>query len=119
MKILMIEDDSTIAFAVKTYLNKHNIETIIYNNLSQTENLNFNDFDLILLDANLPDGSGFNFLNWLREFSNLPVIMLTVKDEDEYVIKGLSQGADDYITKPFSLPVLKARIDNIFSRNKV
>lgn len=41
--------------------------------------------------------------------------MLTVKDEDEYVIKGLSQGADDYITKPFSLPVLKARIDNVFS----
>ncbi|MFR4764140.1 MAG: response regulator transcription factor [Anaerococcus obesiensis] len=116
MKILMIEDDSTIAFAVKTYLNKENIETIIYNNLSQTENLNFNDFNLILLDANLPDGSGFNFLKWLREFSDLPVIMLTVKNEDEYVIKGLSQGADDYITKPFSLPVLKARIDNVFSR---
>lgn len=116
MKILMIEDDGTIAFAVKTYLNKHNIETIIYNNLSQTENINFNDFDLILLDANLPDGSGFNFLKWLRDFSDLPVIMLTVKDEDEYVIRGLSQGADDYITKPFSLPVLKARIDNVFSR---
>lgn len=112
----MIEDDGTIAFAVKTYLNKHNIETIIYNNLSQTENINFNDFDLILLDANLPDGSGFNFLKWLRDFSDLPVIMLTVKDEDEYVIRGLSQGADDYITKPFSLPVLKARIDNVFSR---
>lgn len=77
----MIEDDSTISFAVKTYLNKHNIETIIYNNLSQTENLNFNDFDLILLDANLPDGSGFNFLKWLREFSDLPVIMLTVKEK--------------------------------------
>ena len=44
-KILIIEDDSTIAFAVKTYLNKHNIETIIYNNLSLTENLNFNDFN--------------------------------------------------------------------------
>ncbi len=116
LKILMIEDDSTISFAVKTYLNKQNIETIIYNHLSQTENINFNDFDLILLDANLPDGSGFNFLKWLREFSDLPVIMLTVKDEDEYVIKGLSQGADDYITKPFSLPVLKARIDNVFSR---
>ncbi len=112
----MIEDDSTIAFAVNTYLNKQNIETVIYNKLSLTENLNFNDFNLILLDANLPDGSGFDFLKWLREFSDLPVIMLTVKDEDEYVIKGLSQGADDYITKPFSLPVLKARIDNVFSR---
>ena len=116
LKILMIEDDSTIAFAVKTYLNKQNIETVIYNKLSLTENLNFNDFDLILLDVNLPDGSGFDFLKWLRGFSDLPVIMLTVKNEDEYVIKGLSQGADDYITKPFSLPVLKARIDNVFSR---
>ena len=112
----MIEDDSTIAFAVKTYLNKQNIETVIYKSISQTENTNFNNFDLILLDVNLPDGSGFDFLKWLREFSDLPVIMLTVKDEDEYVIKGLSQGADDYITKPFSLPVLKARIDNVFSR---
>ena len=118
LKILMIEDDSTIAFAVKTYLNKQNIETIIYNKLSLTENLNFNDFDLVLLDANLPDGSGFDFLKWLREFSDLPVIMLTVKDEDEYVVKGLSQGADDYITKPFSLPVLKARIDNVFRKKK-
>ena len=103
----MIEDDSTIAFAVKTYLNKHNIETIIYNNLSQTENLNFNDFDLILLDANLPDGSGFNFLKWLRGFSDLPVIMITVKDEDEYVIKGLSQGADGLYYKTFFSPCFK------------
>lgn len=116
LEILMVEDDSTIAFAVKTYLNKYNIETIVCNALSQAYDVNFNDFDLIILDANLPDGSGFDFLKWLREFSDLPVIMLTVKNEDEYVIKGLSQGADDYITKPFSLPVLKARIDNVFSR---
>lgn len=112
----MIEDDSTIAFAVKTYLKKFNIETIIYNNLSILEDINFNEFDLILLDANLPDGSGFDFLEWLRGFSDIPVIMLTVKNEDQYIIKGLSQGADDYITKPFSLAVLKARIDNVFSR---
>ncbi len=116
MNILMIEDDSTIAFAVKTYLKKFNIETIIYNNLSILEDINFNEFDLILLDANLPDGSGFDFLEWLRGFSDIPVIMLTVKNEDQYIIKGLSQGADDYITKPFSLAVLKARIDNVFSR---
>ena len=116
LEILMIEDDSTIAFAVKTYLNKHNNETIVCNALSQAYDINFNNFDLIILDANFPDGSGFDFLKWLREFSDLPVIMLTVKDEDEYLIKGLSQGADDYITKPFSLPVLKARIDNVFSR---
>ena len=112
----MLEDDSTISFAVETYLKKYYIRTIIYNNLSLIENINFNDFDLVLLDVNLSDGSGFDFLEWLRGFSDIPVIMLTVKDEDEYVIKGLSEGADDYIIKPFSLAVLKARIDNVFSR---
>ncbi|MGF0095749.1 response regulator transcription factor [Peptoniphilus sp. SGI.035] len=116
MKILMIEDDNTIAFAVETYLKKYDIETIVYDKLSSLENINFSDFDLILLDANLPDGSGFDFLKWLREFSDIPTIMLTVKNEDQYVVKGLSQGADDYITKPFSLPILKARIDNVFRR---
>lgn len=55
-------------------------------------------------------------MKWLREFSDIPVIILTVKDEDKYVVKGLAEGGDDYITKPFSLPVLKARIDNVFSR---
>lgn len=116
VKIAMIEDDGTIAFAVRTYLNKYDIDTKAYNDLASSENIKFDDFDLILLDANLPDGSGFDFLKWLREFSDIPVIMLTVKDEDKYVVKGLSEGADDYITKPFSLPVLKARIDNVFSR---
>lgn len=116
MKILTIEDDSTIAFVIKTYLKKENIESVTYNNLSQVENINYNDLDLILLDINLPDGSGFQFLKWLREFSDIPVIILTVKDEDKYVVKGLAEGGDDYITKPFSLPVLKARIDNVFSR---
>ena len=116
VKIAMIEDDGTIAFAVRTYLNKYDIDIKAYNDLASSENIKFDDFDLILLDANLPDGSGFDFLKWLREFSDIPVIMLTVKDEDKYVVKGLSEGADDYITKPFSLPVLKARIDNVFSR---
>lgn len=116
MKILIIEDDSTIAFVIKTYLKKENIESVTYNNLSQVENINYNDLDLILLDINLPDGSGFQFLKWLREFSDIPVIILTVKDEDKYVVKGLAEGGDDYITKPFSLPVLKARIYNVFSR---
>lgn len=116
VKIAMIEDDGTIAFAVRTYLKKYDIDTKAYNDLASSENIKFDDFDLILLDANLPDGSGFDFLKWLREFSDIPVIMLTVKDEDKYVVKGLSEGADDYITKPFSLEVLKARIDNVFNR---
>lgn len=116
MKIAMIEDDTTISFAVKTFLKRYDIEISIFNTLNEAEEINIKEFDLMILDVNLPDGSGFDFLKWIRGFSEIPVIMLTVKSSDEYVLQGFSQGADEYITKPFSLPVLKARIDNIFRR---
>ncbi|KIR03877.1 Two-component response regulator [Lachnospiraceae bacterium TWA4] len=118
MKIAMIEDDSTISFAVERYLKRYDMEIKVFENLSVAEGIDFRDVELILVDVNLPDGSGFDYLKWLRNFSTIPVIMLTVKDEDEYVLKGFEGGADDYITKPFSLPVLKARIDNVLRRNK-
>lgn len=116
MKIAMIEDDSTISFAVSTFLKRYDMEVAIFDSLAATEEIDLKDFNLIILDVNLPDGSGFEYLKWLRKFSSIPVIMLTVKNADEYVLKGFENGADEYITKPFSLPVLKARIDNLFRR---
>lgn len=116
MKIAMIEDDNTISFAVQTFLKRYDMETEVFGNLTVTEKIDFNEFDLLILDVNFPDGSGFDYLKWLREFSNIPVIMLTVKNTDENILKGFEFGADEYITKPFSLPILKARIDNIFMR---
>lgn len=116
MKIAMIEDDNTISFAVQTFLKRYDMETEVFGNLTMTEKIDFNEFDLIILDVNFPDGSGFDYLKWLREFSNIPVIMLTVKNTDENILKGFEFGADEYITKPFSLPILKARIDNLFRR---
>ena len=116
MKIAMIEDDSTISFAVSTFMKRYNVEVVVFDSLEATKQIDLKDYNLIILDANLPDGSGFDYLKWLREISGIPVIMLTVKNEDEYVLKGFENGADEYITKPFSLPVLKARIDNIFRR---
>ena len=116
MKIAMIEDDSTISFAVSTFMKRYDIEVAILDSLVVAEEIDLNDFNLIILDVNLPDGSGFEYLKWLREFSSIPVIMLTVKNADEYILKGFENGADEYITKPFSLPVLKARIDNLFRR---
>lgn len=116
MKIAMIEDDKTISFAVQTFLKRYDMETEVFGNLTVTEKIDFNEFDLIILDVNFPDGSGFDYLKWLREFSNIPVIMLTVKNTDENILRGFEFGADEYITKPFSLPILKARIDNIFRR---
>ena len=116
MKIAMIEDDSTISFAVSTFMKRYDVEVVVLDSLEAAKQIDLKDYNLIILDANLPDGSGFDYLKWLREFSGIPVIMLTVKNEDEYILKGFENGADEYITKPFSLPVLKARIDNLFRR---
>lgn len=118
MKILMIEDDKTISFAVKTFLDKHEMETSVFESLKSVEDIDINNFDLLILDVNLPDGSGFDYLRYLRDFSDIPIIMLTVKDAENYILEGFSCGADEYITKPFSLPVLKARIDNVLKRKE-
>ena len=119
MKIAMIEDDSTISFAVSTFMKRYDVEVVVLDSLEAAKQIDLKAYNLIILDANLPDGSGFDYLKWLREFSGIPVIMLTVKNEDEYILKGFENGADEYITKPFSLPVLKARIDNLFRRKSM
>ena len=119
MKIAIIEDDSTISFAVSTFMKRCDVEVVVLDSLEAAKQIDLKDYNLIILDANLPDGSGFDYLKWLREFSGIPVIMLTVKNEDEYILKGFENGADEYITKPFSLPVLKARIDNLFRRKSM
>lgn len=116
MKILMIEDDETIVYGVKTYLARYDMEVVAASRLGDVGEEQIRSADLLILDVNLPDGSGFDFLNWVRSFSKLPILMLTVKGDEDYVVEGLSQGADEYVAKPFSLPVLKARIDNLFKR---
>jgi len=73
--------------------------------------------DLIILDVNLPDGNGFDFLEKLRRTSDTPVIILTANDLETDEVTGLELGADDYITKPFSLMVLRARIDKVLKRS--
>lgn len=72
--------------------------------------------DLIILDVNLPDGNGFDFLRRFRKTSNTPVIMLTANDLETDEVMGLELGADDYVTKPFSLMVLRARIEKLLRK---
>lgn len=72
--------------------------------------------DLVILDVNLPDGSGYDYLKWLRQRSKLPVLILTANDMEMDEVMGLNLGADDYITKPFSLAVLRARIQSLCRR---
>lgn len=74
--------------------------------------------NLIILDINLPDGNGFAFLKDLRTTSNVPVVILTANDLETDEVMGLELGADDYITKPFSLMVLRARIEKVL-KNKL
>ena len=81
-------------------------------NIQETrQHLHQNQTDLLILDVNLPDGSGFDLLQEIRRTSDLPVILLTANDLEMDIVSGLEQGANDYITKPFSLAVLRARVN--------
>lgn len=115
-KILIIEDDDTIAFGIKSFLSKNNYKVIHGENLKKGKELFKNDIDLILLDLNLPDGSGFDFCRYVKEIKDVPIIFLTIKDEESTMIKGLDMGGDDYITKPFKLSVLQSRITAVLRR---
>ncbi len=75
-------------------------------------------FDLMILDVNLPDGSGLDFLRQVRKESAVPVILLTANDMETDIVTGLESGADDYITKPFSLAVLRARVNACLRRGR-
>ncbi len=76
------------------------------------------EYDLIVLDINLPDGNGLEFLEQIRKKSEIPVILLTANDTEIDVVMGLENGADDYITKPFSLAILRARVGAQLRRKK-
>lgn len=115
--ILIIEDDDTIAFGVKSFLSKSNYNVIHGENLKRGKELFKTDIDLILLDLNLPDGSGFEFCRYVKEIKDIPIIFLTINDEDSNMIKGLDMGGDDYITKPFKLSVLQSRISAVLRRS--
>jgi DNA-binding response OmpR family regulator len=109
--ILIIEDDEGLSRGICFTLTKENYHMIEAATLSQGRQvLRTNQPDLILLDVNLPDGDGFAFCKEIREEYSIPIIMLTARDLETDQIIGLTVGADDYITKPFSLSVLKARI---------
>lgn len=110
-KILIIEDDRALSSGIVLALKDSGFTFVQARDLrsaqSETENT---AFDLIILDINLPDGSGLDFLKALRRTSAVPVIILTANDLETDVVTGLELGADDYITKPFSLMILRARV---------
>jgi len=112
-QILIVEDDISLNQGLCRALKSENRQIISCVNLKSTrEQLLCGSVSLVLLDINLPDGNGLDFLSELKITDPLcPVILLTANDTDMDIVTGLEQGADDYITKPFSLSVLRARVN--------
>ena len=111
-KILIVEDDNALSMGLCRALKGEEIETVPAETLhSAKEQLAKNEIYLVLLDVNLPDGNGFDFLPFVKNTYGIPVIMLTANDLETDIVAGLEAGADDYITKPFSLAVLRARVN--------
>ncbi len=112
IKILVVEDDFNLSNGIEIVLKNEN--NFIYKahtlNIAR-KNLEKESFDLIILDINLPDGNGLDFLKETKAKISIPIILLTAKNSEADVVVGLESGADDYITKPFSLSILKARVN--------
>ena len=117
-KILIVEDEKDIRNLLIFNLQKHHYEVdSIHDGEKALPLIRKNKYDLILLDIMLPGVNGFDLTRIIKNdnsISQIPIIMLTAKGEDEDIVKGLTIGADDYITKPFSIKVLIARIENVF-----
>lgn len=109
--ILIIEDDKALSNGILLALKEPTVTIKQCFSLSSSRDAISNTiFDLIILDINLPDGNGLDFLVEVKKRLNVPIIILTANDLEMDVVTGLESGADDYITKPFSLAVLRARI---------
>ncbi len=109
--ILIIEDDIILNKGIMLTLRQNDINIKQAFTLEDSRNiLKKEKIDLIILDVNLPDGNGFDFCKEIREKSTIPIIFLTACDMELDIVTGLELGADDYITKPFSLMVLRARV---------
>ena len=116
-RVLVVDDEREIREAIRIYLRGEDIETIMDTNGQEAVDLmKQQDIHLILMDVMMPGIDGIVATSLIREFSNVPIIMLTAKSEDTDKIMGLSLGADDYITKPFNPMELVARVKSQLRR---
>ena len=120
VEILLIEDNETLAKGLIYSLEQNNFK--VYHKLNKKEAIDFLEElkpNLIILDIGLPDGNGFDLYEENIKKRNIPTIFLTVKDEEDDIVKGLELGAEDYITKPFSTRELIARVNKILNKNNI
>lgn len=118
-KILVVDDEKLIVKGIKFSLEQEGWEVdAAYDGEEALNYVKNNKYDVMLLDVMLPKYDGLQVCQLVREFSNIPIIMLTAKGEDMDKIMGLEYGADDYVTKPFNILELKARIKAILRRSQ-
>ncbi|BCL72506.1 transcriptional regulatory protein CpxR [Vibrio nigripulchritudo ATCC 27043] len=118
-KLLLVEDDPDLNSQLSALLSSQQYEVTSYESGSKAlECLKTHSFDLIILDVDLPDVDGFELLNYVREHSSTPVVMLTAYGAEEHRIRGLRFGADDYVSKPCSFTELCLRIEGILRRTQ-
>ena len=116
--ILLVEDGKNISNTISYYLQSkgftiHTAKTV-EEGIEKIEN---NNYDLMLLDINLPDGTGYDLYQKMKTIQEIPTIFLTALDEEKDIVKGFDLGADDYITKPFHAGELLSRIKNVLRHN--
>ena len=117
-QLLIVEDDLTLNQGLCKALKGNECSVVSCENIGDArEQLAIGTVSCVILDINLPDGSGLDFLSEIKNNNpDIPVILLTANDTDKDVVYGFDKGADDYITKPFSLSVLRARVNNQLRR---
>lgn len=116
-KVLVVDDEKLIVKGIRFSLEQDGMEVdCAYDGEEALEMIKAKEYDIILLDVMLPKLTGFEVCQQVREFSSVPIVMLTAKGEDMDKILGLEYGADDYITKPFNILEVKARIKAIIRR---
>ena len=116
-RVLVVDDEKLIVKGVRFSLEQDGMEVdCAYDGEEALEKIKSNEYDIVLLDIMLPKMDGFEVCQHVREFSDVPILMLTAKGDDMDKILGLEYGADDYITKPFNILEVKARIKAITRR---
>lgn len=119
MKVLIADDDRTLSDVIAFTFNREGFEVILAEDGESAYERWLNEKpDLIILDVNMPKQDGFTVCQRIREQADTPIILLTVRDDEEDIVSGLNMGADDYITKPFSPRQLMARVKAVLRRSK-
>ena len=118
-KVLIVDDEKLIVKGIRFSLEQEGMQVeCAYDGEEALSMIQKNNYDVILLDVMLPKLTGYELCQQVREFSDVPIIMITAKDDDMDKILGLEYGADDYITKPFNILEVKARMKAIMRRSK-